>query len=168
MAKIYRAPEVVPLNITIPKIFLAGSIDMGKAVEWQTAMEKVLSPNDVAIFNPRRLDFDSKAEYSEDSPYMVEQVEWELNQLHQSDIVLFYFDPKGQAPITLYELGLVSDFVKAGFVQGIVLCPKGYWKRANVIINARFHNFKIVDSFKQLYLETENAIRIQNKRPKNF
>lgn len=168
MAQIYRAPESVPANIAVPKIFLAGSIDLGKAVEWQPELEKSLAPFDVAIFNPRRLDFDANAVYSEDSPYMVEQIEWELKRIKQSDIVLFYFDPKGLAPITLYEHGLVSESVENGFVTGIVYCPEGYWKRANVIVNSRFHKFKIVDSFKQLQIETEAAIHIHYKRPKHF
>lgn len=159
MAKIYRAPEKIPDDIKVPKIFLAGSIDMGKAVAWQTAMEKGLSAQNVVVFNPRRLDFDPKADYSEDNPYMREQIEWELKQLDNSDIVMFFFDPKGQAPITLFEMGKVSYEVKHGMKKGIVLCPKGYWKRANVIINAQYEGFILVDSFKDLLSETIKLIQ---------
>lgn len=163
MATIIRAPEPPEFSEKI-KIFLAGSIDMGKAIEWQKEIEDALFHFDVVVYNPRRLDFDPTAEYSEDNPYMVEQIEWELKRLDECDIALFYFDPEGLAPITLFEMGKVSDWVKNGSTSGIVFCPEGYWKKANVIVNSRFFKFKIAESFTDLLNKTERAIFEHQKR----
>lgn len=152
MAIIYRAPEKPNIEKIKDKktCFLCGSIDGGAAIQWQQMIEEALADEDIVIFNPRRLDFDPQAIYSEDNPYMIEQIEWELNQIESSDIVVFYFDPAGKAPITLYEMGLVSNRVFKGEKIGIVCCPKGYWKRANVIVNAMFYDFHIVESIDDL------------------
>ena len=41
-------------------IFLGGSIEMGKAENWQQRMESELqAPGEVCVFNPRRDDWDS-------------------------------------------------------------------------------------------------------------
>ena len=44
------------------KIFLAGSIDMGKAEDWQTRVADLLKNKSVILFNPRRDDWDSSWE----------------------------------------------------------------------------------------------------------
>ena len=43
--------------------------------------------------------------------------------------VVVYFDPAGQAPITLLELGIVSQIEG---IDVIVCCPDGYWRKGNV------------------------------------
>ncbi len=43
-------------------------------------------------------------------------------------MVVVYFHPAAQAPISLLELGLCAR--KPG--KAIVFCPEGYWKRRNV------------------------------------
>lgn len=161
MAYIFRAPEQIPVGLTQSKktLFLAGSIDMGKAKEWQTQMEVALKDEEVVICNPRRLDFDATQIYSEDNPYMVEQIEWELEHIEISDVVVFVFDENGLAPITLYELGLVSKEVYTCNKVGIVYCPHGYWKRANVIVNSMFYDFIIVHSMEELIEQTKKALK---------
>jgi hypothetical protein len=163
MAQIYRAPEDTPKWKYIPSIFLAGSIDMGKAEEWQLEIEEALKDEKVIIYNPRRLDFDSTAEYSERNPYMNTQIIWELRHLDKAHIIIFYFDPNGKAPITLYELGRVSKAVSERKKFGIVLCPKGYWKRANVIINSQYDGFIIVDSKEELIEKSKKLINLVDK-----
>ena len=155
MAKIYRAQEKWKLDsgfseLDLNIIFLAGSIDMGKAEMWQPEIEEALKDDDVVIFNPRRLDFDATQPYIPENPYMSGQIKWELIHLDRANICVFYFDPNGKAPITLYEMGRVSLRVKCGLATGIVYCPEGYWKRTNVIINAEFDGFIIVESKKEL------------------
>lgn len=140
------------------KIFLAGSIDMGKAIHWQKMVEKSLEDLDVVIFNPRRDDFDANAEYSENSPYMIEQIEWELEHIDKSDLVVFYFDPAGQAPITMFEMGLVAHRVYTMKKKGIILCPEGFWKRPNVLISAMYYDFSIVKNYDEFIHRIKRAL----------
>jgi hypothetical protein len=118
-----------------PRIFLAGSIDMGRAVNWQTTIENALQDYRVTILNPRRDDFDAKLVQDINNPPFRDQVDWELDAIAASDFILFYFDPKGQAPITLMELGITAERYRQG--DGplpYVCCPQGYWRKGNVDI----------------------------------
>lgn len=117
-------------------VFLAGSIDMGTAVDWQTDVINRIKGSDkpFTIFNPRRAQFDASWEQDISNPLFKEQVDWEMDRLDEADIICFYFSPNGPAPITLLELGLHASSGKA-----IVCCPEGYWRRGNVqIVCARF------------------------------
>lgn len=60
MAKVIFAPNKLDKNKFT--IFLAGSIDMGKAKNWQQEIEDKLKDEDVILFNPRRPDWDSSWE----------------------------------------------------------------------------------------------------------
>lgn len=125
---IYKAPTEVPFSLPLPKIFLAGSIEMGKAVDWQKQVEQELDGTDVIIMNPRRDDWDSTWVQSRDNPQFRQQVEWELQCQERADLILMNFVAGLQAPITLLELGL---FVKKPLV---VHCPEGFWRKGNVDI----------------------------------
>lgn len=131
---------------THTKIFLAGSIDMGKAEDWQTKLTNDLSDfKGLAIFNPRRDDWDSSWEQSIENEKFNEQVTWEMDHLDAADVVVVYFDPKGQAPITLLELGLHARDRKM-----IICCPDGYWRKGNVEMVADRFNLPLVDNYDDL------------------
>ena len=141
--RVIKAPE--PIRIAGRSVFLAGSIDMGKAVNWQQQVTDAMLGMDVTVLNPRRDDFDPKLEQSIDNPPFVEQVEWELDALEKADVIAVYFDPKGHAPITLMELGLHARANKL-----VVCCPEGYWRRANVQIVCRKYRIPFTDSLQTL------------------
>ena len=122
--QVFKAPELYPKDGI--KIFLAGSIDMGNAEDWQSEFTKKVEDTNLIILNPRRDDWDSTWVQSYENVQFKEQVEWELAALSDADIIVMYFDPKGQSPISLLELGL---FHKRPIV---VCCPDGYWKQGNV------------------------------------
>lgn len=129
--EIIKAPKPFRQRLGVgkpPSIFLAGSIDMGAAVDWQTQVSEALKGYDITILNPRRDDWDSSWKEDISNPQFNQQVNWELNALGAVDLIIFYFDPEGKAPITLLELGLHAD------QNVIVCCPEGYWKRGNVQI----------------------------------
>lgn len=111
-------------------IFLAGSIEMGTAEEWQKKVINDLK-NEWIILNPRRTDWDSTWEQSIDNPQFKEQVTWELSGIERADVVLVYIDPATKAPITLLELGILSQLKPS---KTIVVCPDGYWRKGNVDI----------------------------------
>ena len=76
-------------SILSPTIFLAGSIEMGAAEEWQNVIEKTFENEEVTFFNPRRNDWDSS--WTHDGEQFNTQVNWELNALDES--CLLYTSP---------------------------------------------------------------------------
>ena len=112
-----------------PTIFLAGSIEMGKAEDWQQKMEWLFRDGDATIFNPRREEWDSSWSQDIENPQFYQQVNWELNALEKSDLIFMYFAPGTQSPISLLELGLFAHTGKM-----IVCCPEGFWRKGNVDI----------------------------------
>lgn len=135
-------------------LFLAGSIENGKATEWQKIVVKELEHFDVVIYNPRRNDWDST--WTEDSPLLKTQIRWELEHIEKSDIIFFYFDPTTISPISLLEFGkVIGDESK----QKIIVCPPGFHRRTNVIETANFYNESVfntldegIDALKRHYL----------------
>ncbi len=56
--KLFKAPEKYPENDTI--VFLGGSIEMGKAIDWQTEYaNRLKNVDNLTVLNPRRDDWDS-------------------------------------------------------------------------------------------------------------
>lgn len=115
-------------------VFLAGSIEMGRAEDWQSVIpQQFTDRSDVVFFNPRRDDWDSSWEQKASNPQFNHQVNWELNKLEEADIIFMYFSPKTASPISLLELGI---FKKSNI---IVCCPEGFYRKGNVdIVCTRF------------------------------
>ena len=111
-------------------VFLAGSIEMGKAVDWQTDIVNEFSDREVMFLNPRRTDWDSSWVQTIDNDNFREQVEWELDGLERCDIMFLYFDPETKSPISLLELGIHAYSSKII----IVCCPDGFYRKGNVEI----------------------------------
>jgi hypothetical protein len=132
-AIIHRPPTTWPTPGDAHVVFLAGSIEMGTAGDWQAELIAAL-PAEVIALNPRRLDWDASWRQSIDEPRFRAQVEWELDGLDRADTIAMWFAPETRAPITLLELGLHARGGKL-----VVGCPEGYWRRGNVeIVCARF------------------------------
>ena len=109
-------------------IFLAGSIEMGAAEDWQTRVQNELAEFPITIFNPRRDEWDSSWEQRETNPQFNHQVNWEMNMLENASFIFMYFSPETKSPISLLELGLhAQDNI-------IVCCPDGFWRKGNVEI----------------------------------
>jgi hypothetical protein len=153
MARIFKPPAPLPIEDT-PSVFLAGSIEMGAAEDWQTQFEKSLSDLDVWILNPRRDDWDASWEQSIDNPTFREQVEWELAGLERASVVAMYFAPNTRAPITLLELGLHA---RAGRL--VVCCPEGFWRRGNVEVVCRGYGVPMLESVSDLVTEVRRRLQ---------
>lgn len=129
---VFTAPEKVVIDKSdrfIPTVFLAGSIEMNKAENWQERYIKYLSKHQCVVFNPRRENWDSSWKQSIDNPHFSEQVNWELDRLAESDIIIFYIQPDTISPITLMELG---KFAGSDEHEVLVYCPEGYFRKGNV------------------------------------
>jgi hypothetical protein len=126
--------EIQAPNKLVKTVFLAGSIEMGKAENWQERMVRELKDDNYIFYNPRRDDWDSSWEQTIENEQFKEQVEWELNALEESDMIVLYFDPNTQSPISLLELGIWAG-KEPSKLQ--VVCPEGFWRKGNVDIVCR-------------------------------
>ena len=129
--EVIKAPENTSWNIqNHTTVFLAGSIEMGKAEDWQAVIPELFKDRDKLTFlNPRRDDWDSSWEQKESNPQFSKQVNWEMDMLDACDIIFMYFSPETKSPISLLELGLYAKSHKM-----IVCCPDEFWRKGNVDI----------------------------------
>lgn len=132
--RVFKAPEdvLIPRNNSVT-VFLAGSIEMGKAKDWQTEVTDDLlkTYSNIFICNPRRDDWDSSWEQKIENKQFNEQVTWELSNIERCDHVIVYFDENTQSPITLAELGLICGKFPE---KAVVLCPEKFFRKGNVDI----------------------------------
>ncbi|KAK3332789.1 hypothetical protein B0T19DRAFT_448654 [Cercophora scortea] len=123
-------------------VFLAGTTSRASSgLDWRETLTNALSHLPVTIFNPLRPDWDSS--WREDitfAPFR-EQVEWELDMQEQADVVVVYYGPGTDAPISLLELGLCARSGKA-----IVACHQHYKKRGNVQIVSQRLGIEFLDA----------------------
>jgi len=147
------SPDPLPLDHQRPRVFMGGSIDMGGAPDWQAAMTRALSDMDVVILNPRRPDWNPAWRPEADEPEFRRQVEWELAALEASDVIVMYFAPGTQSPISLLEMGLHARGGKL-----IVLAPDGFWRKGNVDITAEAYGVRQVRTMEELTLAVREAL----------
>ena len=154
-------PEVIkPLNQTKSKkvsIFLAGSIDMGAASFWQDRVIADLVEYDITIYNPRRDDWDStwKQDPVPGTPFY-DQVNWELEQLETSDIIVYYFADFSRSPITLLEFGL---YAKNPRKPVIVYCNNNFYRYGNVQITASRYDIPVYTTYSDFINAIKEFIR---------
>ena len=145
-----KAIEVQAPNKLIKKdgyvsVFLAGSIEMGKAVDFQRMIIEQTEHIPYIFYNPRRDDWNSDWKQEKDNNDFRQQVEWELDALEAADVILMYFDPKTISPISLLELGIFSHSKKM-----IVCCPEGYFRKGNIDIVCEKYGIRQVDTLEEL------------------
>ncbi|KAF2185054.1 hypothetical protein K469DRAFT_708324 [Zopfia rhizophila CBS 207.26] len=144
---IYCTPPEAPTYRPF-SVFLAGSIEMGKAINWQRHMSHYLQHLPLTVLNPRRGHWDQSAKPSPSDQTFRTQVEWELDALNKATVICFFFDKNTLSPVTLLELGL---WAKSGKV--VVCCPEGYWKGGNVRLVCEREGVPCVGSFGDLVPE---------------
>lgn len=136
-------PSQIPTAEGQLKVFLAGSIHLGKAIDWQAEVIYQLAKRDWRgiVLNPRRPAWDETWESSIHNPNFVEQVNWELQGLEIADKIVYYFAPETYAPVSMFEFGLHA---RSGKV--IVCCPEGFWRKGNIdVVCARYGILQVVD-----------------------
>ena len=150
-----KAPEYPVMSAVLRKsIFLAGSIEMGTAENWQERIVRELdSERHLIIYNPRRDGWDSTIEQKIDNEMFNEQVVWELKHMEKATVIPMYFQPGTKSPITLLELGLFADSGKL-----IICCPDGFWRKGNVDIVCRDFYVKQVETIDKLVEVTKARI----------
>jgi hypothetical protein len=126
-------------------VFLAGSIEMGKAVQWQKHMATFLSTLPITVNNPRRGHWDPAATQEAKNESFRQQVEWELSALEKADVICFFLDVATMSPVTMLELGLWAKSKKV-----VVCCDKRFWRAGNIHIVCGRYNIPFVESFAEL------------------
>ena len=154
MATVIKAPEEFDVS-TKPSIFLAGSIDQGKAPNWSLEVTNCLRDVDCVVLNPRRTDWDSSWEQDINNAKFKEQVEWELKGLEEASFIALCFTKESQAPISLLELGL---HVTSG--KMVVCCPKGYWRKGNVDVVCSRYGVRVVEDFGEFCREVKERMLV--------
>jgi hypothetical protein len=134
-------------------IFLAGSIEMGAAEDWQTRVQNELANFNVTIFNPRRDEWDSSWEQRETNPEFNHQVNWEMNMLENASIIFMYFSPETKSPISLLELGMHMDD------NIIVCCPDGFWRKGNVEIVCSRSGIPLFDTLEKAIASLKSKLK---------
>lgn len=160
--KILKAPSREKPVSGSKRIFLAGSIDIGEAENWQEELEGFLKDcsekNDkkITVYNPRRDDWDSEWQQSIENTQFFEQVSWELDNIEKADLTIIHFSKDSKAPITLLELGKAVESGKST----LVYCPEGYHRKGNVDIVCYRKDVPVastLDEFKQMICEYLNV-----------
>jgi hypothetical protein len=149
--QIIKAPNPIPasggLYHATPMVFLAGSIEMGAAEDWQDRIAREMQDLDVTFLNPRRDNWDSSWTQSIDNPQFRQQVEWELDALERCDIIACYIDPTTKSPITLMEIGLHAK-AEFGISKLRILCPEGFYRKGNIDVTAAFYEIPTFKDWK--------------------
>lgn len=160
--KVVYPPMRVQRDLTKVDVFLAGSIEMGKASDWQTMLGFILSQEDAVgrVFNPRRKDWDNSWEQSPQNAHFNEQVNWELDHIEQSDIVFVNFVPGTMSPVTLAELG----FLLGRHKFPIVCCPKDFWRSGNVQIMCERESVLCFENYEQSVEVLIECIRFEHAK----
>lgn len=140
---IYKPP--VRPKVDKPSVFLAGSIEMGVAKNWQKELASALERLPVMIFNPRRDDWNKDWKQDISNPPFKDQVLWEMEYLDRVDVIALFFQPGTMSPISLLELGLLVKEKKL-----IVCCPEGFWRRGNVQVICERFKIPLVENIEEL------------------
>lgn len=129
MTRVITPPEPAPTEGF--KVFLAGAIDMGGAVDWQSqVIEQLRNEPDLTLLNPRRVDFTPDK--------LDEQILWELGALELSDAILMWFPADTKAPISFLEAGL---YIRSGKL--VLGAENGFYRRRNLELTAKYYDVPI-------------------------
>lgn len=161
--KVYTPPEYPSLKGKT-SIFLGGSIEMGKAIDWQKDFifhadcKANASPvySDWIILNPRRPDWNSDWEQDIRNPSFNQQVNWELDYLERATYRIFFFTNDTISPITLLELG---RFWKKK--NTFVIIQSGYKRKGNVDIFVHRYGIK---TFPDIKTAVDILLPVMNRR----
>lgn len=88
-------------------IFLAGEITLPS---WQDSLVERLSETGLVILNPVNLSL------VDEHQAIWDQVSWEYIEMRSVDSILFWFPKEKECSISLYELGVCSEWDKRIFV----------------------------------------------------
>ncbi|GAB7340167.1 hypothetical protein MBLNU457_6642t3 [Dothideomycetes sp. NU457] len=155
---VIKAPSALPrpTNSTPKTLFLSGRIPPPQQAQWQNELTNRLQHLPLTILNPLRLDWDSRWEAKTTFAPFNEQVNWELNGLKAADIVVAYFAPDSDCPVTLLEFGLT---VAQRAEKVVCWCPGDYSKRGNVEIVCARKGVRVCETMDEVVVEVCGRVK---------
>jgi hypothetical protein len=155
LCKEFQPPLAPKYDDYSASVFLAGTIEMGKATEWQRKMVASFGDLPVAILNPRRDDWDPTWKQRASNPEFHEQVTWELDGLDKVGVIALFFEPGTVSPISLLELGKLAERRPK---EVVICCPVGFWRVGNVEMMAERHGMCLVREFDEMVAEVRRRL----------
>ena len=159
--KIIQAPNEYWRLKTEITLFLGGSIEQGKARNWQAETIEFLKvqpyADNLVVYNPRRDDWDASWSNTAEFEPFKEQVIWELKYQelgNYTHLNTYYFCEGTLSPITLLEAGLHGNFSVVGM-------DEAYPRRGNLEITADFYSWDISIGFDN-YLKSLDKELLKN------
>ncbi len=161
-------PPNYPNVFGCKSIFLAGSIEMGKASNWQSQFISYfdsalgrykIDPDKWIALNPRRQDWDITWDQSINNPHFYQQVDWELTYLERAKYRVFFFEKDTMSPVSLLELGKFGDIG-----NNFIVVENGYSRKGNVDIFC--HRYQI-PQYDHLYKVIQRILDIEYLRKRN-
>lgn len=158
-------PENIPKTKHFsPHLFLAGSIEQGKAQNWQQKAIEFYSAqqeiDDLVIVNPRRETWPTELEQKFENREFNFQVSFELEHLEKADAVVMWLEPGTMSPISLFELGLMTGWTSMGALNKLVIgCPEGFWRKGNVEVVTNRYRIQLVSTFDELLKEGYSVLQ---------
>lgn len=153
MAMIVTAPEnYQTLSATDWRVFLAGAIDMGTAVDWQAwVIDELFAVEHLTVLNPRRANFTLDT--------LDEQIEWELAALEAVDTIFMWFPDNSKAPISFFEAGL---YWRSGKL--LIGADSGFYRRRNLELTGKRYGVYLYPSLRTMVQSLLNSIH-KNRMP---
>ncbi|WP_405414549.1 nucleoside 2-deoxyribosyltransferase domain-containing protein [Maribacter sp. Asnod1-A12] len=143
----YTSNDILPINKRNQRsIFLAGSMDHKQEVSWRDEISAEFGT--YSIFDPTNNNHDHL-----NVKEMKRHINWELNALQLSDMILLNFLPNALSPISLIELGLYVNSEKL-----IVICPKEFYKSNYVHTLCDKYNTPIFNNITEAKTLLKNSI----------
>ncbi len=133
--QIVKAPTLKEKSDGKISIFLGGSIEMGKAEDWQQRLANDLSAksysDQLVLYNPRRDNWGADWNDPHEGPFR-DQVTWELTYQSKADILVYYFCAETVSPITLLEFGVHHQD------NPIVALEEKYGRFGNMVLTCEY------------------------------
>lgn len=130
-----QAPQYAVWPTSLPSVFVGGTIDNGKARNWQRDLVSSLRDRcpSVVCLNPRRDEWDGGDG--------ARQVAWEMYMQRRSDYKVYWFEPKYLSPVTLAGVAMFGD------KRTVVGCSADYAYRENLLKFQEVRGFKMVETW---------------------
>ena len=160
MITVVKSPTIHVPTVGQKTVFLGGTIDMGKSLDWQTLLITLLKKQvkkDTVIYNPHRDHWDATWKQEPGDNPFTEQVNWEMDYLASSDINVFYYAPNSKSPITLLEMGWS---VSRPQQKKIVFCRDNYSRHGNVKIFCDRANIAVFENYEEFVNELARMINV--------
>ena len=142
------------------KVFLAGTIDNGESMDWQSEIVKEFEDYDVTFLNPRRTKWNSKLKPILSNPKFREQVEWEAENLENADLIVMNMLEDSKSVISIAELGEYSS--KGKFI--VTCCPDNFYRQGNVEFICEKYGLPFYNKYEDMIKYLHTILTINKKR----